>query len=155
MCFHTCLSTWEEYRRREMSECTPHISLFLSFTNTRIVSWINFLIVAVITMWRNCRQQTKMIGAQWGSSTETLETCQHQPYEKVRLVLTCVDRVVHSWSVLSRKCCSTKLPSSLWLIIASAIEGMWPTANAAPSELVDSGSVDVITFLPLGVDTET
>ena len=101
ICFHTCLSTWEEYRRREMSECTPHISLFLSFTNTRIVSWIHFLLVAVITMWRNCRQQTKMIGAQWGSSTETLETCQHQPYEKVRLVLTCVDRELY---ILDQSC---------------------------------------------------
>ena len=30
MCFQTCLSTWEEYRRSEMSDCTPHITLFLS-----------------------------------------------------------------------------------------------------------------------------
>ena len=131
-----------------------------SHTNSRIVSLVNFLLAMVITMWKNCRQYRRnRVGAidnrclmrlfHWNIGNLTTATLQKRELgSNFRW-----QRVVHSWSILFKKCCSARLPSSLWLIIASATEGMWPTASAAPSELFDSGSVDVTTFLSLGVDT--
>ena len=32
--YYTCFSQWQEYIKREISDCTPHISLFLSLRST-------------------------------------------------------------------------------------------------------------------------
>ena len=151
--YSTCLSTWDEDRMREMRDCTPHISLFLSLRRTATViqrpgpGVIGNIFLFLRSLWATIEKKTwKSVGAfcvRFSMSLfhskvaySSLEIRQKRDNGSERWLST-----AHSDSNLFRNNCSTTSVRPLWSIIASASNGRWPVASAFPIALVASSSV--------------
>ena len=148
----TCFSACEEYRISEMRDCTPHISRFRSLRRTAVVMqipgwWAEAVFFSL--RWSVCdtmvERRLRSVGALWVRSS--MKSFHRNVWKPSTAVVRNGEggerlshRTEHSWSIFFKKCFHTRSASSLFLVIAPAIEGMWPLASSVPSGWRDSGS---------------
>ena len=140
-----------KYNKREVRNCTPHISIPFfeknsdSHTKARIVGNVQHL-VSLIAMRNNWH------GTVWGLSeifnelSQMLHTHQYELLERDKGSEYWL-RTAHLVSNLSRNSCNTLSARSLWSIMASASDGRWPIASALPIALVASSVDEVVELL--------
>ena len=159
-CILTCLSTWEEYNRREIMDCSPHIPLFLSFR--RIVTamqrpgWCALVTADCLCLSLDMTIEERIFRRVGAICDTSLTSTFHWNEEHLLAsILRNGERGFVNWHMrrhseltLFTIRSNTISLRSLWSMMASATEGKWPLARTLPMSLVDSLNVEEVDELP-------